>query len=530
MPFDALVMRAIEARWRERLIGAVCVRLFAANDRLLLTVKRAHDQQSEQLLVVLKPGVQRLHRTERAAEKKEKRAPFPWLSHLVPFTIQHISVPPFERVMSIGIERADDWGQPQEETLVVELAGHLTNLILIDANGLVVEAWRKIPPGRPGRSVWPKKPYEPPPRLPNPLETRNPQDLPPWGRRWVAEGGDFDRLLENFQEGFPGPGYLLFSPQAEDIWVYPQAGFQTKATEDVELALDEVFGKRERQQRQEALKAQVISQVKERRAHLIDKRNQYQVDQQETGEKDRGLGDLWLTYQQAFKADPTLCELTVTDMEGNPVLLRREPGENPTDIAAAHYRRYKKVKARQEALSQLIPAIEAELRHLDRLLQEAENPHPLSWYQDQLKTRVSRSSAGNEQGPFRHFVSQHGFEILVGRNREENAKLTFQKARPDDIWLHTKQAPGSHVILATGKKTPDLEDLLDAAELAVFFSSAQGSSTVPVDYTRRKFVRKRPHAEPGQVLYQREKTLYITPSPERLRRLGAISEKIVDNG
>ncbi|HZE14261.1 MAG TPA: hypothetical protein VE197_00305, partial [Mycobacterium sp.] len=80
-----------------------------------------------------------------------------------------------------------------------------------------------------------------------------------------------------------------------------------------------------------------------------------------------------------------------------------------------------------------------------------------------------------------------------------------------------------------GKHNPDLEDLLDAAELAVFFSPAQASSHVPVDYTRRKFVRKQPHAAPGQVLYQREKTLYITPDPDRLRRLGAVSEKLIDD-
>lgn len=80
--------------------------------------------------------------------------------------------------------------------------------------------------------------------------------------------------------------------------------------------------------------------------------------------------------------------------------------------------------------------------------------------------------------------------------------------------------------MATGKKNPNLEDLLDAAQLAVYFSAAKNSSSVPVDYTRRKWVRKRPHGEPGQVLYQREKTLYITPDPDRLKRLGAMREKL----
>ncbi|NMP21653.1 Rqc2 family fibronectin-binding protein [Sulfobacillus harzensis] len=527
MPFDALAMRAMEARW-QRLVGGVAIRLAVANDRLWLTVKRA-DGETEQLLIVLKPGMQRLHRTQEAPKKAAQRPPFPWLARLVPFTIRRIAVPPFERIMHIGIERPDDWGQPIEETLVVELAGHLTNLILLNDQGLVKEAWRKIPPGRPGRMVWPTKLYEPPPPLKNPLVTGDPRDLPPWARRWLEDGGHWETLREDYLAGFPQTGFRLFNRQTDEVWVYPQPGFEAKPATDFEAALDEVFRERERRLAENNLKAQLISQWQSRRTHLREKIAEYQVAREQTGEFEKQLGDLWLTYQHAFTADPQLLQLDVAGFDGQPVQLCREPGESPADRARAHYRRYKKIKARHEALERLIPALEIEVETLNRLLMEAEKPHPMSWFQSHLKKAAERRRQDNDREPFRRFVSLHGLEIWVGRNREENAKLTFQKARPDDIWLHTKQAPGSHVVLFSGKKTPDLEDLLDAAELAVFFSSAQGSSTVPVDYTRRKFVRKRPHAEPGQVLYQREKTLYITPNTDRLRRLGAVSEKLVDD-
>lgn len=523
MPFDALSMRAVEVRW-QRLIGATVVRMLGATDRLLWVVKTP-TRDTENLLIVLQPGVQRLHRT-RLTGLHDKRPPFPWLQNLVPFTIRRITVPPFERVMRIGIERQDDWGQPVLSELVIELAGHLTNLILLDNHGLVEEAWRKIPPGRPGRSIWPKHPYQSPPPLRNPLDSGNPADLPPWARRWLEAGGSLDKLADDWREGFPEPTWLLFNDQADDVWVYPQPGYQAKAAEDFEAALDRVFQERERRRQEQALKTQLISQLKSRRTHLLEKIAQYHADRQETGDAYKELGDLWLTYQYAFKADADLLELTVTGYQGQPVVLRRETDETPADCARDAYRRYKKIKARHEALDRLIPAIQHEVASLDQWLAEADHPHPLDWYREQLKTQAKARTSGSGREPFRHFQSLHGLDIWVGRNRDENAQLTFQKARPDDIWLHTKQAPGSHVILGCGKSNPDLEDLLDAAELAVFFSSAQASSTVPVDYTRRKFVRKRPHAEPGQVLYQREKTLYITPDADRLRRLGAVSEKL----
>lgn len=119
-------------------------------------------------------------------------------------------------------------------------------------------------------------------------------------------------------------------------------------------------------------------------------------------------------------------------------------------------------------------------------------------------------------------------EIWVGRTAIENQELTFRAARPDDLWFHVKQYPGSHVLLRCGKTPPRPEDIDDAAQLAALYSRAGKGSQVAVDFTARKFVRKRPHAEPGAVLYTRERTLYVTPDAEALRRLGAVNSLVDD--
>ncbi len=527
MPFDALVMRGIETRLTKALVNHACVRVQCGPDRLLFHVKNPHGEPFH-LLTVLAPGVQRIHRTSRTTLASKKATP-PWLSNLLPFTIRAVEVPPFERVITLTVESLDDWGEPMVLKLIIELAGHLTNVVLTDENNLVVDAWRKIAPGRPGRQVWPKFPYEPPPRVANPLNTRDLADLSPWARRWLTEGGGtWEQLARDFQQGFPGPGFTLHNRSTEEVWVYPQAGYHSEPAPDLEQALDAVFDRRERQNQEAQLKRALLSQIESRIAHLGNKLSDYSQSREQDEQHWKVLGDLWLTHQYAFKADPSLTELTVEDYQGRPMTLTLGENETPAGHARDAYRQYKKIRARKEALNRLIPLLARERQELEAFRDEVRaQSHPLDWYKSQIKRTARAPSEAGERQSFRHFQSLHGLDIWVGRNREENADLTFHKARPDDIWLHTKQAPGSHVILSCGKTDPAREDLLDAAELAVFFSAASASSHVPVDYTRRKFVRKRPHAEPGQVLYQREKTLYITPAADRLRRLGAISEKLV---
>lgn len=519
MPFDSLVMRAIEARFRRDLMGKMITRIEAGADRLLFTIRG-----DKPILMVLAPGIQRIHRTLTGRLPKR---PLPaWLDQLLPSQIIDISVPPFERIMRIDIRYPGDLGETVPGALIVELAGHLTNLIRLNQDNTVMDAWRRVAPGRPGRTVWPGFPYTPPPVLQNPLTARSPKDLPPWAKEWLKANGSWETLSRDFEEGFLGDGYILSQGGRTEVWVYPQAGYQADP-QDLESAIDAVYWDIEQKRALNAAKAQLLAEIKRRQQHLGEKLAHYSIDQLDTGDTLKEQADLYLTYQSQFS--PGVLEIQVDGFDGTPTTLTLDENETPAARASRLYRQYKKTKARQQALARIIPTIQHELQYYQRLLEDAEQSHPLSWYQQQFKQQQKGASPNQDRSPFRHFVSSSGMDIWVGKTREDNARLTFQKARPDDIWFHTKQTPGSHVILGSGKSNPPLADLLDAAQLAVFFSSASASSNVPVDYTRRKFVRKRPHGEPGQVLYQREKTLYVTPDAATLKRLGAMSEKLVDD-
>ena len=112
-----------------------------------------------------------------------------------------------------------------------------------------------------------------------------------------------------------------------------------------------------------------------------------------------------------------------------------------------------------------------------------------------------------------------GTEILVGKNNTQNDRLTFRIAARDDLWLHTKDIPGSHVILRTGGVEPDEQTLLLAASLAAHFSQASGSSNIPVDYTPCRFVKKPSGAKPGFVIFTHQKTIAVTPDEKRLEKI-----------
>ena len=118
------------------------------------------------------------------------------------------------------------------------------------------------------------------------------------------------------------------------------------------------------------------------------------------------------------------------------------------------------------------------------------------------------------------YISSDGYEILVGKSNLQNDELTLRTAEPTDLWMHTKDIPGSHVIIRTNGQSELPEATMEeAANLAAFYSKAKNSSMVPVDYTQRKNIKKPNGAKPGMVIYLTNKTIYITPDEARIQQM-----------
>ena len=149
------------------------------------------------------------------------------------------------------------------------------------------------------------------------------------------------------------------------------------------------------------------------------------------------------------------------------------------------------------------------------MLSRAESESDLLLLRDELQQQGyvrsrSRQKLPKQQPPML-YESSDGFPILVGRNNRQNDQLTLKTAAKNDIWLHTQNIPGSHVILVTDGAEPGETAIREAAALAAYHSKARDSAQVPVDFTKVRYVRKPNGAKPGMVIFTNQQTIYVKP-------------------
>ena len=190
---------------------------------------------------------------------------------------------------------------------------------------------------------------------------------------------------------------------------------------------------------------------------------------------------------------------------------------------------YARAKHAEQVLTQQIAQGEIEEAYLGGVLEElarAENERDLSEIRAELEAGgyvrpADRRKQGKQQ-PSKpmHFRSSDGFDIFVGRNNRQNDQLSLKTARRDDLWLHVQKFHGTHVIIACAGVQPPDGTITEAAELAAYYSEARESQNVPVDVTPVRCLRKPNGAKPGMVVYDRYRTVLVTPDaalPARLR-------------
>ena len=202
----------------------------------------------------------------------------------------------------------------------------------------------------------------------------------------------------------------------------------------------------------------------------------------------------------------------------------------PSENAQKYFKKYNKLKTAKIELTSQIAICNEEIEYLENIMLGIENCENLEELND-IKDELIK--LGYAKAPFRYkakkdidpttkpnqFTSSDGFKILVGKNNKQNDYLTLRIADPEDLWMHTKNIPGSHVIIkCAGKEVPD-NTLLEAATLAAYFSKARLSSQVPVDYTMKKHVKKPSGSKPGMVIYETNSTIYVTPTEELVVKL-----------
>ncbi|MCG9967619.1 NFACT family protein [Pelotomaculum terephthalicicum JT] len=215
-----------------------------------------------------------------------------------------------------------------------------------------------------------------------------------------------------------------------------------------------------------------------------------------------------------------------------------DPHRSPAENAQLYFKKYLKSKNTRLALMSQITRTRELLEYVEGVKTAVEQTGAIAdleeikqelieqgFIKQPLTSSVRKKKMEKHKPVFLSFLSSEGFQLFAGKNNRQNDFLTLKFARENDLWLHTKDIPGAHVIIRTeGKEVPQTT-LMEAASLAAFFSKARESGNVPVDYTRIKYVSKPKNARPGMVVYERQKTIMGAPDGELVERLIIVNNK-----
>lgn len=209
------------------------------------------------------------------------------------------------------------------------------------------------------------------------------------------------------------------------------------------------------------------------------------------------------------------------------VKITLDKNKTPSQNIQYYYKKYNKLKKSEESAYEQLSQNDDELNYLYSVLTNIQNVDSYEEIEEIKKELIEtgyikfkKSYKANKSRPLKpiHYISSDGIDIYVGKNNIQNDYLTLKFANKSDIWLHTKNIPGSHVIIKTYGEIPS-KTLEEAANLAAYYSKAQNSSNVPVDYTEVKNIKKPNGSKPGMVIYSTNQTIYITPKAPDLKLL-----------
>ena len=567
MPLDGFTLGLIARELNDALCGGRIDRIIQPErDELIFTVRNGG--ANHQLLLSASAGCARAHLTN--VKKNSPLEPFNLCmlmrKHLIGGRIYEIRQAEADRILEIEIEHLDELGDRARKTIVCEFMGKHSNLIFTGSDGRIIDSARRVSEAISSvREVLPGLRYERPP-----AHGKLPFDQVNEDALYAAlrdKGGPLNKLISACISGmssqtarelaFRACGNedahieecdlnavcasiaaelhsipLELSPavlygadgRPVDAIAFPyrsRAHLRSEAFPSISAAMDEFFRSRDRAERIAQKSAAIHRTLKnniercekklalQREALLgAERMDEYRV----SGElltanlhlAEKGMKSVYLPNYY----DPELKEIEI------PLDVKLSPAQN----AQRYFKLYQKARNARTLAAEQIEKTSEELAYLEGQMDnlgKCSGESELAELRDELEKfgyvrRVTNRRQMKQLPPSQpmKFTAPSGATILVGKNNLQNDKLTFS-ADPNEIWLHAKDMPGSHVIIVG--ENPDDETIVYAAKLAAAYSKGANSSNVPVDYTRRRFVKKPSGAKPGFVIYTNQRTLYVTP-------------------
>ena len=465
-----------------------------------------------------------------------------------------------DRVIVISVRSRNELGDEESKKVYIELMGRHSNVVLTTEEGKILDAIKHLPPSQNTyRTIMPGSDYLLPPEQHkfDPLS-----DLTEGLKRIDWNAGKLDKQIvatfagvspqiaqevvhlakmpnrESVQQAFENVLRQLDGPYVFQQLANGKERFAPIALTAGDIVAEETYESskevldrfyyekanrdRVRQQAHDVerlLKSELEKNQLKRRRLLDDLKATERADELQK------YGELLTTYLFQLEKGMRVAEVVdYYDEDGATLSIPLDPLKTPNENAQQYYKKYNKLKVAKVEVKKQMELNDAEIDYLETLIAQLDVASP----SDLLEIREELAEEGyirqkrqkkkaNPKISLEAYTSSTGTEFFVGKNNTQNDHLTFKFARRDEIWLHVKDIPGSHVIIRSTE--PDETTLLEAASVAAYFSKARASSGVPVDYTRARFVKKPSGAKPGFVIYTDQQTVYVTPDEQLMKSL-----------
>jgi predicted ribosome quality control (RQC) complex YloA/Tae2 family protein len=574
MPFDGILTHFMAAELHGTLSGGRIGKIWQlGRDTIIMQVRAGGENY--RLLASCNAASPRIHLTEKQYENPENPPVFCMLlrKHLSGAIIRGFRTNGFERVIIMEAESTDELGDRSAIRLVVEIMGRHSNIILLNRNNVIIDAIRHVDSDvNRVRELLPARPYISPPAQdkldPSTEETlteireraagssRKIEGLlldtlqgfsPVLCRELCARAGidearsagglsgdEIDRLTHELGDMMSGlmkggirpaivtagqsGNYLDF--HAVELIQYPASVSFETLSQAVDAFYHEHGKKEINSQRTMELVKSLGKQIEkcEKRLEAVVRSYEENKDY----ERFCLFGELITSNIYAISKGMDKARLlNYYSDAGEYVEIELDRDKNPQDNAQRYFKRYYKARSAFGYARDQMEALKAELAYLESVMFAVENSDDNNQLQDirlelfeQGYLRVpplrGKRAAEMKSSPMR-LMSSDGFEILIGRNNKQNDRLTLKSSRHEDLWFHTKNFPGSHVVVrAEGRDIPE-STILEAAGYAAWFSKARSAPKVEVDYTHIRNVKKPAGARPGMVIYVNYSTVMVAP-------------------
>jgi len=576
MALDGIVTRAI-VHELQSCRGARINKIYQPNDRDIVFHLRTQ-QGNAKLLLSANPTYPRVHLTQETFLNPAEAPMFCMIlrKHCESGIIEDIQQVGMERIIHITIRQRDELGDISSKKIIVELMGRHSNIILLDPTSeTILDGIHHVTPAISSyRVIMPGFSYTNPPEQHkrSPIETgqeefreaclMNEEQAVPWlvgtfsglsplAAQEIAYRAGGNRIEELEEEKDCGSLWNAFEEITELIRNHqytPISGINAKGKsvfsvipltllkdevrtyDSVSQCLEDYYGDKAQRDTVKQKVSDLLRFLQNERTKNLKKLDNLKKDLEEAGDADRYriFGELlFASLHQIQKGDREAKLINFYDEDQASITVPLDPLLTPSDNAQRYFKKYNKYKNSLAVIDEQLIKTHEEISYIENLLQQLSHAslNDIDEIRDELiqqgylrdRSRKTKKKKKNDKPTLHVYTSSEGIELYVGKNNLQNEYVTNRLASSNDTWLHTKDIPGSHVVIRSSEYGD--ATLQEAAQLAAYYSQAKESSSVPVDYTLIRHVRKPNGAKPGFVIYDNQKTLFVTPDEQMIKAM-----------